>query len=58
MQVTNEMEKLAYEIMNKSEERDEAYANDNSGLAYNIEIEQRDSAEELAMIILNLKKGL
>ena len=54
MQVTEDMKKAAWEIMNHTEMREEAIANDNYDLVENIEEEQRSYAEALAELILEI----
>jgi len=54
MQVTEEMKKAAWEILNHTEQREEAIANDNHDLTFEIECEQRSYAEALAELILNI----
>jgi len=54
MQITQEMRKAAYEILNHQEMREEAIANDNHDLVFEIECEQRDYAEALAELILEI----
>jgi len=52
--MTEEMKKLAFEILNLTEQREEALANDNHDLSFELECEQRNYAEELAMKILEI----
>ena len=54
MQITEEMKKSAFEILNHTEMREEALANDNYDLIENIEEEQRSYAEALAELILEI----
>ena len=54
MQVSENMKKLAYEILNQIEQREEAIANDNHDLLFEIECEQRDYAIALAEEILEI----
>lgn len=54
MQITQEMRKAAYEILNHQEMREEAIANDNHDLVFEIECEQREYAEALAELILKI----
>lgn len=54
MQVTEEMKKAAFEILNHNEMREEAIANDNHDLTFEIECEQRSYAEALAELILEI----
>jgi len=54
MQVTEEMKKSAFEILNHTEMREEAIANDNHDLTFEIECEQRSYAEALAELILEI----
>ena len=55
MQVTEEMKKSAWEILNHTEMREEAIENDNHDLIFEIECEQRSYAEALAELILNIE---
>lgn len=52
--ITDEMKKAAFEILNHNEMREEAIANDNHDLIFEIECEQRSYAEALAEIILEI----
>ncbi len=54
MLVTEEMKKAAFEILNHNEMREEAIANDNHDLIFEIECEQRSYAEALAELILEI----
>ena len=54
MQVTEDMKKAAFEILNHMEMREEAIANDNHDLIFEIECEQRSYAEALAELILEI----
>ena len=54
MQITEDMKKAAYEILNHNEMREEAIANDNHDLIFEIECEQRSYAEALAELVLEI----
>ena len=54
MQVTEEMKKAAFEILNYTEMREEALVNDNYDLSFELECEQRSYAEALAELILEI----
>ena len=49
-----EMKKAAFEILNLTEQREEAIANENYDLSFEFECEQRSYAEALAEMILNI----
>jgi len=53
-EVTEEMKKLAWEILNLTEQREEALANDNHDLSFELECDQRNYAESLAELILEI----
>ncbi len=52
--ITEEMKKAAFEVLNHTEMRIEALANDNYDLTFEIECEQRSYAEALAEMILEI----
>ncbi len=52
MKITTAMRLLAWGILNQDKKREEAIADDNSDLIFEIECEQRDLADTLANLIL------
>ena len=57
MKITEEMKKISWEILNLTEQREEALSNENYDLSFSLECEQRNYAESIAELILEIGTG-